>query len=126
MDFEKLNGKSIAEAFTEFDKENPAVWALYIRYAEAWIRSQITANDWKNADKVRISSKQVIGRIRWYSTVETTGKDYKINDAFTPYYARKFVKEFEHYKKVFEMRERAKKPRQLKMDFKNKKQGRIE
>lgn len=117
MDFEKLNGVTIEEAFRQFDKENPVIWDLFCRYAEVWINQQMHVNGWRNAEKVRISSKQVIGRIRWYNTVETTGKDYKINDAFTAYYARKFVKAFPQYEKVFEMRERKAKPQQLGLKF---------
>lgn len=105
MNFQKTNNKSIEQAFQEFDKDNPKVWALFCKYALVWIEAQ-SEHRRKGFEKIiRISSKQIIGRIRWFVSVETTAEDYKINDAFTPYYARKFIKRFPEYKDVFELRE---------------------
>ena len=82
--------------FIKFDEKNPHIYALFVKLAfEAFDRG-----------KKRISSKQIIGGIRWNSYIHTDSDDeYKINDAYTAHYGRKFVKDFpEHFDK-FEFRE---------------------
>jgi hypothetical protein len=102
-DFEEINGKSIEEAFEEFDKANPEVYKVFCRFAEQWISKQLEAG--KKLEDVRISAKQVCGRIRWWSSVEVEKTtDFRINDAFTCLYARKFLKDHPKYESVFELR----------------------
>lgn len=110
-DFEKLNGKSIEEAFEDYLKANPHVYELFERLAIGWI------NDLRNAgvpyNKVRISSKDIIHQIRWHHRIEVHTKDWKINDAFSPCFARLFLEKNPKYKymlngiekTVFELRQ---------------------
>ena len=100
MNYEKSNGKSIKEAFQIFHESNPSVYVQYIRFAKNWINSLQ-----KNNQTIKISSKQIIGRLRWFFQIEKKIGEYKINDAFTPYYARLFIKDYPQYKDVFEFRE---------------------
>jgi hypothetical protein len=89
-------GETIAQAFDRFNKENPAVYALFKQYAFYLLRDK---------GKKKISSKLIVNRIRWERYLETTGKDYRINDAFTAHYARLFIKDFPGYGEAFELRE---------------------
>lgn len=96
MRYAEQAGNTIEAAFRKFDRENPQVYKLFCQYAFYMLRK-------KKMDK--ISSKLIINRIRWEVYVETKTEDpYRINDAFTAHYARKFIKEYPHLKKYFELR----------------------
>jgi hypothetical protein len=96
MKFSQLKGQSIVSAFEQFDQQNPDVYKMFVAYAKNWI----------NTGARCISSKQIIGRIRWFHTVESyNGTDFKVNDAFTAHYARKFIGDYPQYKDKFELRE---------------------
>lgn len=93
--FAATNGITIAKAFEHFHAQNPAIYDLFKRYAYHLLREK---------GKKLISSKMIINRIRWEKYVETTSKDYRINDAFTPHYARLFIADHPEYKESIEMR----------------------
>jgi len=96
MNFETLNGKSIEDSFWDFHRSNPHIYHLFAKYALYMIRSK---------GMKKISSKLIINRIRWEVYVETdTDDDYRINDAFTPWFSRLFIKDFPEYKNIFEFR----------------------
>jgi len=126
MTFEKVNKKPIPEAFKEFDEANPIVFEMFCLFAIQWINKQLSVGKKLEQTKldsqqVKISAKQVCGRIRWWSSVEIiSNTEYKINDAYTAHYARKFIAKYPQYtwpdksfdsaqdsirKCVFEMRE---------------------
>jgi len=95
MNYEKLTGNTIEKAFKKYHKNNPVIYLYYKKYALSWI---ITGAK-------KISSKQIIGRIRWEIEVEVHSVDnFKINDAFTAHYARLFTKEYPQYSNIFEFR----------------------
>jgi hypothetical protein len=100
MNYKKQTGKTIEEAFQEFHNANPSVYVNYIKFAKNWIKALQTRKQ-----KIRISSKQIIGRIRWFYEIEKKIGEFKINDAFTCYYSRLFIKDYPQYKDVFEFRE---------------------
>jgi len=76
--------------FEAFHRENPKVYALYKKIALALIA----------AGKKRIGSKHIIELIRYESSIRTNGQDYKICNNHTPYYARRFVRDFpQHFDK---------------------------
>ncbi|MFA5404926.1 MAG: hypothetical protein WC358_08335, partial [Ignavibacteria bacterium] len=122
MNYQRTNNKSIDEAFLEFHKANPDVYVLFISYTKNWLRA-INKDNPEELQKLercldptkkskeifntkkRISSKHVIGRIRWFHEVEQQIGDYKINDAFTSRYSRKFINDYPGLKNVFEFRE---------------------
>lgn len=95
--------RTVQERFEQFDRENPDIYNLFKNYCIAWINKQQENKELKD---VKISSKQVIGRIRWYNTVEVDKgiEDYKISDAFTSRYSRKFVNDFPQYKHCFDFK----------------------
>ena len=98
MDFKTATGKSIEESFDQFHKDNPDIYTYFVQYALEWIQSRKPR---------KISSKQIIGRIRWFLDVETEGeeaKDFKCNDAYSAYYSRKFCEQFPDHKQLFNFR----------------------
>ena len=81
--------------FEQYDAKNPQVWDLFVRFTL----------DAARAGHTRFSADSILHRIRWETTVITTGH-YKINNDFSADYARKFIREFPHYGGFFEMRKR--------------------
>jgi len=51
------------------------------------------------------SADAVIHRIRWYTTVETAGSEFKINDHYSSLYARLFHMAYPQHGKFFRNRE---------------------
>ncbi len=102
MRFEKQTGVSIDKAFELYDAKNPIIYKLFEKFAFEWIRTGAT----------KISSKQIIGRIRWHIDVETSddfkghdGTVFKCNDAYTSRYSRKFIALNPDYANIFNLRE---------------------
>jgi hypothetical protein len=62
----------------QFHKDNPQVWELFVRFAR----------EAKSSGRDRMGARVIGERIRWYSSVETTGSKFKVNDHHWPYYAR--------------------------------------
>jgi hypothetical protein len=98
--FATQTGQTIDEAFAEFDAENPHIYELFKKYLREWWKAN------KGNPGAKTSSKLIINRIRWEVETTTTAKDFKINDAFTQAYSRKFVAENPDFKHLFEFRER--------------------
>jgi hypothetical protein len=76
VDIAPLNG--IHKRQLEFHNQNPNVYKLFDKYAKECLAAGIR----------KMSSDMILHRIRWYHTIETTGKDFKISNDFSPYYAR--------------------------------------
>ena len=94
MDYKTTFNQTIEEAFNKFHSENPLIYEHFKTFALEWLASGAR----------KISSKQVIGRIRWFVSVETKDEDFKINDIHTAYYARKFVSDYPQYIDNFNFR----------------------
>jgi len=96
MNFKELNGKTIVEAFAEFDAEYPDVYAHIKGQALKAIR----------AGRSRISFKAIVYWIRWnvFLAADDASSDYKINDAYISHYARKFIAEYPEHEKTIELR----------------------
>jgi hypothetical protein len=95
--FETATGKSIQEAFDCFHSENPHVYELFKRYVREIVKTK--------GRSVKTSSKMIINRIRWEVYLNTTSEDFRINDAFTSRYARKFSEEFPDFAHLFNYRD---------------------
>ncbi len=94
--YREATGKTIDEAFSEFDRENPRI---YLRFCEL-------VDKLRAAGVTRTSSKLIINRIRWDLTIETKSEDgFKINDAFTSRYARKYIQQYPEHEGLFEIRQ---------------------
>lgn len=81
--------------FGQFHGENPHVYELFKRFTFEAIRS----------GRERFSARTILHRIRWYTGVETNDPSgFKVNDHWSPYYARLFVREYPQHARLFEMR----------------------
>jgi len=84
--------------FKEFHADNPHVYDLFRRFAfEA-----------KNSGRPRFSHWMIANRIRWYTSIETKGTDYKLSNDFIALYARLIVyhnPEFEGFFSLKQMKE---------------------
>lgn len=85
---------NIKQSFDRFHQENPAFYQQFCRFA-----LQLLAKGHK-----RLSSKLIVERIRWETMLQSTDTDYKINNNFTPHFARKFMADFPNHDGVFETR----------------------
>ena len=96
MDYKTTHKQTIKEAWWEFHKNNPEIYDLFEKETKRAIAR----------GRKKLSSKMIINFIRWNIYVETTtqGEEYKINDAYTPYYARLFEHYNPKYKGVFNKR----------------------
>ena len=102
--FTEQSGKTISEAFDEFNKKNPRIYELFKSQVFKAIR----------LGKKKISSKQLLGFIRWeiflqtqsdlFTTIDGEKRVFKINDAFTSRYVRVFIDEFPEHENLFEVR----------------------
>lgn len=82
---------TLKEKFTDWDKENPIIYQLFCRFTfEAIERGH-----------KRLSAWMIANRIRWETSVVTTGNDYKISNDFIAFYARKFMEEYPQYDGFF-------------------------
>ena len=83
------------KAFREFDRANPKVYILFKQFALEAFRAR---------DVRKIGARLILERIRWEMIMEKRDEDYKINNNFTPFYARKFIIEFPEFHDRFELR----------------------
>lgn len=94
MNYRQLNGVTIREGFKKFDAENPCIFKAFEEQALRAI----------GKGRKKISAKLIINWIRWHEYINTNDKNFKINDAYQSYYARKFIDKYPEYDKVFEFR----------------------
>jgi hypothetical protein len=65
----------------EWHKKNPHVYELFKRFSMQAI----------NRGHRNLSAWLIVNRIRWETSVETQGDDFKINNDYIAYYARLFM-----------------------------------
>lgn len=81
--------------FEDFDAENPHVYSKIIQYA----------GQLYDAGRRRTAMNTLMHRVRWDAAVETNSDDrFKINENFTPYYARKLADDFPRLGSMLEFR----------------------
>ncbi len=86
---------TIREAFERFHRANPAVYALFERFALEAIHS--------GADT--LGAKAVWERLRWETSVQVEHRaQFKLNNNFTPYLARLFMERHPEHGDVFHTR----------------------
>ncbi len=82
--------------FQIFHEANPKVWKYFVQFAFEAI----------NAGRTYLGGRLIAERIRWECSVVTVSEDeFKLNDHHTPYYVRKFRKEYPQYANFFRVRE---------------------
>ena len=94
-----------------WNQDNPHVWSLFQKFT--W--------DGVNKGRKKFSAWLVINRIRWETSIETTGEDFKIPNEFIALYARLWLKKYPNHpvfnvkKMKGEMESRDRKARQMEM-----------
>src|SRR5690606_38342079 len=81
--------------FEKYHAENPQVFRLFHMYA-----SEVKARGYK-----RFSANAIFERIRWHMNIETKGDEYKLNNNYRAFYARKLMVEVPGFEGFFEIRE---------------------
>ena len=79
--------------FAAFDKANPQVWSLFERFS---LRAA--------QRRRRFGSAAVFERIRWEMNVETHGSEFKLNNNWRAFYARKFAAKYPQHGHLFRCR----------------------
>lgn len=80
--------------FESFHSMNPKVYELFKRFTFEAI-----------AKKHRhYSADAIMHRVRWETSVQTAGGDFKINNNHVAFYARLFMSDFPEYQGFFETR----------------------
>lgn len=91
----RLENKQRLKMFAEFHRDNPQVFRLFRKFARQALESRPSR---------RFGARMIGERIRWYTTVETTDSDFKINDHHWPYYARMLMLAHREFADFFEIR----------------------
>ena len=94
MNYKELNGQSIRDGFNKFNQENPHI---FIAFEEQALRAIAKG-------RKKISAKLIINWIRWHEFLESSDKNFKINDAYQSYYARFFIEKHPEHIDIFEFR----------------------
>lgn len=76
----------------DYDHGNPLVWEYFVLFTFEMIEKGYK----------RIGSKMIFERIRWETMIK--GDPFKVNNNYTPYYARKFEREYPQHKGIFSKR----------------------
>lgn len=84
----------LVQEFRRWDAANPDIWPLFKRFAIEAIRS----------GRKQFGASAIWERIRWELAVETEGDDFKFNNAWRAFYARKFMQHYPMYDGFFHTR----------------------
>lgn len=80
--------------FQKYLAENPHVWRAFKRFTFQAI----------NAGHTRLSAEMIVNQIRWRTLIKERNSEFKINNDFKPFFARKFMAEFPEYNGFFALR----------------------
>lgn len=94
MNYKQLNKVSIREGFNNFNRRNPHIYKAFEQECFKAIAN----------GKKKISAKLIINWIRWNEFLQSSDKNFKINDAYQAYYARHFVELNPQHADLFDFR----------------------
>ncbi len=82
--------------FRAFDAENPRVFGLFVRFAH---EARAAGHEYFSADAI-------VHRIRWETAIVTRDHncDFKVNDHYVAFYARKLMAEDPSFRGFFRLR----------------------
>jgi hypothetical protein len=80
--------------FWVFHQENPYVYEMFNRFTQSAIRRGFQ----------HLSSDMVCHRIRWETTIETSDREFKLNNNHTAYYGRLWMLDHPEHKGFFRTR----------------------
>ena len=84
----------MAHNFQDFDAAHPEIWVLF-RNATF----QVMERGFRN-----YGAKSILERIRWHTSIEQGRRDFKVNNNFAPFYARKFHDSYPEFSGFFRTR----------------------
>jgi len=89
-------GSRLEAAFEQFDRENPHIYEAFARFTREAVRAGCR----------KIGAKLIWERIRWHTAVETRRArgEYRLNNNWTAYYARKFMRDHPEHQGLFDTR----------------------
>jgi len=79
--------------FIKYDKDNPTIWAGFLKYS---IEAKLKGFN-------NYSAKGIFEIMRWHTKIRGKG-EFKIQNNFTPDYARKLMKYHPEFKGFFRIR----------------------
>ena len=85
----------LEQAFLAYHEAHPTVYA----------RFEALALEAARAGRERFSARVIFGRIRWDQALDADdGSGFKLNDHYSPYYARLFMRDHPEFGEFFETR----------------------
>ena len=90
-----MKGQERFKRWEEFFKKNVHVWEMFLHFSAS-------------ARRVRdhFGARMIWERMRWYTMIETSDPDYKLNNDYTSYYARALVLRYPaRYEGFFQIRD---------------------
>ena len=84
----------MAHNFQDFDAAHTEIWVLF-RNATF----QVMERGFRN-----YGDKSILERIRWHTSIEQGRRDFKVNNNFDPFYARKFHDSYPEFSGFFRTR----------------------
>tara|TARA_R110000772_G_scaffold261087_1_gene379381 strand:- start:41 stop:331 length:291 start_codon:yes stop_codon:yes gene_type:complete len=88
-----MHGKWTKENFNLFHSTHPDVYELFKKFALQ-----------ASYKRDRYSARGIFHRIRWETMMQDTDEVYKIDDGWSPHYARMFMEEHSDLSNFFETR----------------------
>jgi len=84
----------LARQFAEVEQTHPEIWHAFVKYTFQLI----------SAGRTHHSARDVLHRIRWDTVLSDGDAAFKINDHWSPFYARKFHQCYPEHNGFFELR----------------------
>lgn len=82
------------ERFERYHRENPEVYELFKQFTFEAIK----------AGHKHIGPNIIFARIRWETSIRTTGSRYKVDEKYLPWYSRMFMADHPEYDGFFRTR----------------------
>ncbi len=89
--------RDLCERFDEYDRTNPHIYSMFVRFAKEAAAS----------GRKRAGVALIIERMRWETTISARYDDFKINQNYAAFYARKFMQDYPQYLGFFTLRSSA-------------------
>ena len=86
---------NLKQEWWDWHKKNPHVYALFKKYTFFAI----------DKGHEKLSAWLIVNRIRWETSIETTGNDFKISNDYIALYARLFMHEHPQFAGFFKTKE---------------------
>jgi hypothetical protein len=84
----------IEARFWQFCQENPDVYRLFDKFTRELI----------SRGHQNYSADSVLHRIRWETSLQTSDEPFRLNNDFTPYFARRWMRDHADYQGFFRTR----------------------